>query len=51
MLNSAGELWFSPKVDYEHWSGGTNGTDFLWDSVTLSFNGDKPKWKYGRKLL
>jgi len=26
-------IWFNPKLSYEHPSGGSNGTQFLWDSL------------------
>lgn len=50
-LNGDGDLVFVPKVSYEHWSGGSNGTDFIWVNLFLQLNGKKPQWKYGRKLL
>lgn len=27
------KIWFNPKLSYEHPRGGTNGTDFLWNSL------------------
>lgn len=32
-LADDGSVWFNPKVSYEHPRGGSNGTDFLWDSL------------------
>ena len=30
-----GHIWFNPKFQYEHPSGGSNGTDALWDRLGL----------------
>lgn len=46
---SANSIWFNPKLSYEHPSGGSNGTDFLWDS--LWFDLDTNQWLEGRKLI
>lgn len=46
---SANSIWFNPKLSYEHPSGGSNGTDFLWDA--LWFDLDKNQWLEGRKLI
>ena len=40
------EIWFNPKVSYEHPSGGRNGADFIWQG--LWFNLNTNKWKEGR---
>ena len=50
-LNDGGQLVFFPKVAYEHWSGGTNGTDFCWDMLRLNIGLTKSTWIFGRKLL
>ena len=42
-------VWFKPKVGYQHPSGGSNGTNFIWDS--LWFDVAKNKWIEGRKLI
>ena len=46
---SANSIWFNPILSYEHPSGGSNGTDFLWDS--LWFDLDTNQWLEGRKLI
>lgn len=47
-LTKEGTVWFSPKLEYEHPSGGSNGTDFVWDS--LWYNLETYKWIEGRTL-
>lgn len=32
-LAEDGSIWFNPKVSYSHPRGGSNGTDFLWNSL------------------
>lgn len=46
--NRDGDIWFSPKISYTHPGGGSNGTDFIWD--TLWFNTKTNKWIEGRKF-
>ena len=41
------QIWFNPKTGYEHPSGGSNGTDFIWQS--LWFNLDKNQWVEGNR--
>lgn len=41
-------IWFNPKVWYEHPSGGSNGTSFIWDS--LWFDLETNKWIEGRRF-
>lgn len=43
-----GKIWFNPKISYEHPSGGSNGTDFIWDS--LWFDPNTNKWIEGRRF-
>ena len=40
------QIWFSPKVSYEHPSGGSNGTDILWESIW--FDIETESWIPGR---
>lgn len=47
MLTKEGTIWFNPKLEYEHPSGGSNGADFIWDS--LWYNLETSKWIEGRK--
>lgn len=42
-------IWFNPKLWYEHPSGGSNGTDFVWDSLWWDLN--KKTWIEGRSIL
>jgi hypothetical protein len=42
-------IWFNPKIWYQHPSGGTNGTDFVWDS--LWYNLEKKEWITGRSII
>lgn len=42
-------IWFNPKLSYEHPSRGTNGTDFIWDSLWYNFT--KNKWEEGRLII
>jgi hypothetical protein len=44
-----GNIWFNPKVSYEHPMGGSNGTDFIWDS--LWFDVKKGTWIEGRRKI
>ena len=41
------QIWFNPKTSYTHPSGGSNGTDFIWQS--LWFNLDKNQWVEGNR--
>jgi hypothetical protein len=47
-MNQEGHIWFNPKLSYEHPSRGSNGTDFLWDSLWYDIGNDK--WIEGRKF-
>jgi len=47
--NQDGNIWFTPKLSYEHPSGGSNGTDFIWSAIW--FDPNTNKWIEGRKLL
>jgi hypothetical protein len=42
-------IWFNPKLWYEHPSGGSNGTDFVWDSLWWDLNAKK--WIEGRSIV
>lgn len=42
-------IWFNPKLWYEHPSGGSNGTDFVWDSLWWDI--DAKKWIEGRSII
>lgn len=42
-------IWFNPKIWYEHPSGGSNGCDFVWDSLWWDLN--TKKWVEGRSLI
>jgi len=42
-------IWFNPKLWYKHPSGGTNGTDFVWDS--LWYDLEKKEWITGRSFV
>jgi hypothetical protein len=44
-----GNIWFNPKVWYEHPMGGSNGTDFIWDA--LWFDVEKGTWIEGRRKI
>lgn len=48
ILTKDGTVWFNPKLKYNHPSGGSNGADFIWDS--LWYNPETSKWIEGRKL-
>lgn len=41
-------IWFNPKLSYEHPLGGSNGTDFLWDSLWFTKNNE---WVEGRLII
>jgi len=49
--NGVGEdiIWFAPKMSYTHFSGGSNGTDFIWS--TLCFNVSKGEWDFDNSRL
>jgi hypothetical protein len=47
-IEKTNQIWFNPKTDYEHPSGGSNGADFIWQS--LWFKLDKNAWVEGRRL-
>jgi len=42
------QIWFNPNTSYEHPSGGSNGTDFIWQS--LWFKLDKNAWIEGNRV-
>ena len=42
-------IWFNPKIWYEHPSGGSNGADFVWDSLWWDLA--SKKWVEGRSLI
>jgi hypothetical protein len=42
-------IWFNPKVWYEHPSGGSNGCDFIWDSLWWDLA--SKKWVEGRSII
>lgn len=42
-------IWFNPKIWYEHPSGGSNGADFIWDSLWWDLA--SKKWIEGRSLI
>lgn len=42
-------VWFNPKLEYTHPNGGSNGTDFMWDS--LWYRVDTCTWIAGRSIL
>ena len=42
------QIWFNPKTSYTHPGGGSNGSDFIWQS--LWFNLDKNVWFEGRRV-
>ena len=42
------QIWFNPKTSYEHPSGGSNGADFIWQS--LWFKLDKNAWIEGNRV-
>ena len=42
-------IWFAPKVEYTHWGGGSNGTDYIWNS--LYFNIEKGEWDWENSCL
>ena len=37
-------MWFSPNVKYTHYSGGSNGTNYIWSC--LYFNIAKGEWDF-----
>jgi len=45
LLYNENKIWFNPKLSYDHPRGGSNGTDFLWNS--LYFNIDTNEWIEG----
>ena len=40
---------FRPKVDYQHYGGGRNSTDYIWSS--LHFDLEKNEWDFERSKL
>ena len=49
VLDDGKQVWFNPNVSYEHPSGGSNGTKFIWDS--LWFDLEKNEWIEGRVIF
>lgn len=49
LLNKEAKVWINPKISYEHPGGGSNGTDFLYDSFWFDY--EEEKWIFGRKLI
>ena len=49
MKNEENMIWINPKLSYEHPNGGSNGTDFLWDSLYFDFKNEK--WLEGRSII
>ena len=47
-IEKTNQIWFNPKTSYEHPSGGSNGADFIWQS--LWFKLDDNVWVEGRLL-
>jgi len=47
-IEKTNQIWFNPKLSYEHPSGGSNGSDFIWQS--LWFKLDTNEWVEGRLL-
>ena len=45
--NSDNEIWFNPNCAYTHYSGGSNGTQFIWDSIWYK----EGKWVEGRVIV
>ena len=43
------QIWFNPRIYYEHPNGGSNGTQFLWDS--LWFIPGSQMWVEGRTII
>ena len=42
-------IWFNPKIWYEHPGGGSNGADFVWDSLWWDLS--SKKWIEGRSII
>jgi len=55
VVRDGNSIWFNPKIQYTHPSGGSNGTDFVWDGLWYILKDhDKYKageWVAGRKLF
>jgi hypothetical protein len=49
MKNEENMIWINPKLEYEHPNGGSNGTDFLWNSLYFDFKNEK--WIEGRSII
>jgi hypothetical protein len=47
--DSNGKIWFYPKIAYEHFGGGTNGTDYIWSC--LLFNKETEAWDFENSKL
>lgn len=47
-IEKTNQIWFNPKLSYEHPSGGSNGSDFIWQSLWFDLN--KKVWVEGRLL-
>jgi len=44
-----GMINFRPKVEYVHYSGGSNGTDYIWSG--LAFNANTGQWDFENSRL
>jgi hypothetical protein len=55
VVRDGNAIWFNPKIEYAHPSGGTNGTDFIWDALwyVLKDHGQYKagQWVTGRVIL
>ena len=47
-IEKTNQIWFNPKTSYEHPSGGSNGSDFIWQSLWFDLN--KKVWVEGKLL-
>lgn len=48
-INKNGKVWFNPKIQYQHPQGGSNGTDFIWDTVWWDIA--EKKWEFGSRIF
>ncbi len=46
--NDGNNIWFNPKLTYDHPSGGSNGTDFVWEAIWYNIETDN--WITSRKI-
>ena len=42
-------IWFSPTINYSHYGGGRNGTNYIWE--VLFFDVEKNEWDFERSKL